>query len=298
MERQRKPRLNQKFKEVPVSLDWLPPNDFSLALKKPNQQRQATTYKLEFSQIHWQSFIPAILLLFVVLAGQIWLSDVNFRPFPAETALLEVVLNHKAGYPLRETATTLEPELGLTSPTRLILEIDGQTQWDQSYQPQGKDGRVVAFEQTQFDPGEHHLRLTMFDRPGQLEGQILFDELVLFENHGILDLSFSDAPLQSDPVAGRKLFFESSLEASASCHVCHSIEPGEVVVGPSLAGVATRAAERVPGLNAEDYLRESILHPDAYVVEGFPAGQMLPDLGKKLSSDQIDNLVAFLLTLK
>ena len=36
---------------------------------------------------------------------------------------------------------------------------------------------------------------------------------------------------------------------------------------PSLAGVGTRAADRVPGMTAEEYLRESILYPSAYVVE-------------------------------
>ena len=49
-------------------------------------------------------------------------------------------------------------------------------------------------------------------------------------------------------------------------------------------------------MSAEEYLRQSILEPDAYIVEGFPAGQMLPNLGEILSPQQIDDLVAFLLT--
>ena len=86
--------------------------------------------------------------------------------------------------------------------------------------------------------------------------------------------------------------------ASASCHVCHSLDVDEIKVGPSLAGIATQATSRAPGMTAEEYLRESILDPDAYIVEGFPAGLMLPDLEENLSPEQIDNLVAFLLTLK
>ena len=68
-------------------------------------------------------------------------------------------------------------------------------------------------------------------------------------------------------------------------------------MGPSLYGVATRAATRIPGMAAEDYLRESILDPDAFVVDGFPAGQMLPIYEERLSTEEIDALVAFLMTL-
>jgi hypothetical protein len=52
------------------------------------------------------------------------------------------------------------------------------------------------------------------------------------------------------------------------------IESGEVIVGPSLANVASRASEHKPGLSAEEYIRESILDPNAYIVEGFSDGMM------------------------
>ena len=60
---------------------------------------------------------------------------------------------------------------------------------------------------------------------------------------------------------------------------------------------AIRAETRVPGLTAEEYLYESIVDPDAYVVDGFRAGQMLPIYEDRLSPDQIDALVTYLLTL-
>jgi len=76
------------------------------------------------------------------------------------------------------------------------------------------------------------------------------------------------------------------------------LEPGEDLVGPSFAGVATRAVDRIPEMSVEEYLRQSILEPEAYVVEGFPSGLMVPNLGETLTEAQIDDLVAFLLTLK
>lgn len=83
----------------------------------------------------------------------------------------------------------------------------------------------------------------------------------------------------------------------AMCSTCHSLEPNVVVVGPSLAGVASRAAARVPGEDAATYLRTSIVNPSAYIVPGF-VDAMQKNFGTTLTGDQIDDLIAFLLTLQ
>lgn len=98
--------------------------------------------------------------------------------------------------------------------------------------------------------------------------------------------------------AGKELFSQPTIGSSPGCSTCHSLEPGTIIVGPSLAGVGSRAAERVPGMSAEEYIRQSILEPDAYVVEGFNAGVMPKNFGDILTEEQLDNLVAFLLSLK
>lgn len=98
----------------------------------------------------------------------------------------------------------------------------------------------------------------------------------------------------TDPVASGRYWFS---RPPANCATCHSLEPEVIVVGPSLAGVAMRALTRVPGQSAEDYLRTSLLHPGDYVVEGF-GNVMAQNLGDVLSSEQINNLIAFLLTLE
>ena len=88
------------------------------------------------------------------------------------------------------------------------------------------------------------------------------------------------------------------MSAQAGCQICHSLEPGRQLVGPSLAGIASTARSRVPGQSAEEYLRQSIIEPDAYVVEGYRSGQMLPIYEEQLSADEIEALVQFLLTLE
>ena len=69
----------------------------------------------------------------------------------------------------------------------------------------------------------------------------------------------------------------------------------EIFSGPSFQSISSRAGDRVPGLSAAEYLRQSIVDPSAHVVEGFV--DIMPiSIGFLLSEEDIDNLVAFLLT--
>ncbi|MCB0005563.1 MAG: c-type cytochrome [Anaerolineales bacterium] len=90
---------------------------------------------------------------------------------------------------------------------------------------------------------------------------------------------------------------------NAGCGACHEIGPlGESgKVGPNLSNIGNTAADRVPGMSAEDYLRQSILEPNAHVVPDCPnnpcpSGAM-PDYSTRLSAEQVDTLVDFLLSM-
>ena len=107
-------------------------------------------------------------------------------------------------------------------------------------------------------------------------------------------------PVTGDAGRGKELFNKTVIgpKSAPGCVTCHSLEPGKTLVGPSLAGIAGQAGTRVSGKSAEEYLRESIVNPNAFVVEGFPSGVMYQNYGKELSEQEIADLVAFLLTLK
>ena len=63
-----------------------------------------------------------------------------------------------------------------------------------------------------------------------------------------------------------------------------------------MLGIAERAGERIPGMSAEDYLRQSIVSPGAHYVEGFTSKHMPMDYADRLSEQDINDIVAFLLT--
>lgn len=81
--------------------------------------------------------------------------------------------------------------------------------------------------------------------------------------------------------------------ASAGCGGCHTFakagSDGEV--GPPLDDLAP-AAEKA-GMGVADYVRQSIVDPNAVVVEGFQPGVMPQTFGDSLSSDELDALVAY-----
>lgn len=106
----------------------------------------------------------------------------------------------------------------------------------------------------------------------------------------------SGAVGSGNPIEGEMLFNQLTLAAAPGCAACHSLQPGVRMVGPSMADAATVASGAVDGLSAEEFLRQSIVEPDAYITEGFMPGLMPQDYGSTLSIQQIDDLVAFLLT--
>ncbi|MCL4303892.1 MAG: c-type cytochrome [Anaerolineae bacterium] len=104
-----------------------------------------------------------------------------------------------------------------------------------------------------------------------------------------------------NPERGREIFETGGgiISVENSCSQCHSLD-GTVKehgsAGPSFQGISERASNRAPELAAVEYLRQSIVDPNAYVVEGFSSNRMPKAYKFFLSEEEIEDLVAFMLT--
>lgn len=115
----------------------------------------------------------------------------------------------------------------------------------------------------------------------------------------------AEAPAGASASNGEELYRMTTIgdAAAPGCITCHNLEPTDdplqpSPVGPSHYGVADRAATYIEGMGAAEYLRESIVEPNAHIVEGFTQGVMYQNYATDLTDQQIDDLVAFLLTLE
>ena len=110
-----------------------------------------------------------------------------------------------------------------------------------------------------------------------------------------------------NPIALGERVFRS---AQPACTSCHSIAPGVNMAGPSLAGVAQRAATQLQdpaykgrAKDAAAYLREAVVEPSAHIAAGGTYGAggvsfMPATYGQSLQPQQVEQLVAYLATLK
>jgi heme/copper-type cytochrome/quinol oxidase subunit 4/mono/diheme cytochrome c family protein len=109
------------------------------------------------------------------------------------------------------------------------------------------------------------------------------------------------APTAGGAAAGQEIFLGKGL-----CSTCHTIEGVSAgILGPALDGIASVAGTRQPGVSAEEYFRESIKEPDAFINEGCVTGAGAPCApgvmaalvtAANLTDAEVDALVAFLMT--
>lgn len=110
---------------------------------------------------------------------------------------------------------------------------------------------------------------------------------------GGTDQPAGEAPEASAPTgeaaAGKAIF------AQQGCGSCHTFAAADStgMIGPDLGKTLERDADRA-GKPLAEFVRESIVQPDAFVAPGFKRGIMPKTFGESLSDEQLADLVAFL----
>jgi cytochrome c oxidase subunit 2 len=86
---------------------------------------------------------------------------------------------------------------------------------------------------------------------------------------------------------------EAVFLGASGCGGCHTLTKAGTkgTVGPNLDNIAADA--KTAGESVPDYVRESIVDPNKYIVKGFPANVMPGNFGTSLSKKDLDALVAY-----
>jgi len=101
-----------------------------------------------------------------------------------------------------------------------------------------------------------------------------------------------------DTLNGQALFNTFQDAANYACSNCHLPDSEETNIGPGLLNIKDRAASRVPGQSAAEYIYQSIIDPLAYIVEGFDPELMPKNWQEIYTQLEIFDIVAYLLTLE
>jgi cytochrome c oxidase subunit 2 len=88
--------------------------------------------------------------------------------------------------------------------------------------------------------------------------------------------------------------------ATYGCTACHSIN-GDEGVGPTWVGLFGHEVPLADGSTVvadEAYLHQSIVDPNALIVAGFQPGVMPQDFAERLTEEQIQQIIAFIMSLQ
>ena len=86
------------------------------------------------------------------------------------------------------------------------------------------------------------------------------------------------------------------LYVSMGCQGCHSLDdPDTILAGPYQGDLHETAGTRVEGLTAEEYVYQSIVAPNEYIVDGYVAGVMPQTFSEQMSEAEIRGLVDWML---
>lgn len=124
----------------------------------------------------------------------------------------------------------------------------------------------------------------LFGGWGRSRGTAWFDDVSFSK----ISYETAESAEPGDPERGLAIFQQHPI---AACNRCHKIRDQGGVVGPPLDGIAAR--------KTRDYLYESLVDPNRTIAEGYPLqASPMPPMGVLLNKQQLEDLMAYLMTLR
>ena len=280
----RSPHVPKRWAGVATE-DWVSPGELVDAVAHPNAHP-------DVDATQWVSGRRTVGAVAVVVASILAVAFATRAPYRGgdDEAGVLVIVDHTPGFQLK----------GLPGPTgnpgdrvEVVTRVDGVELARSAVPVSGPT--AIGVVEVDLEPGTRTISIALAERSGETGSEaVVYDGTVELASAQRLVVSAVDIPPPAGVEQGRDLF----ASRLAACDVCHSTDPGDDGVGPSLAGIGDRAESRIPGLDAEAYLRQSILDPDAYIVDGYRSGQMLDIYADRLGVEQLDALIEYLMSLR
>jgi hypothetical protein len=101
-----------------------------------------------------------------------------------------------------------------------------------------------------------------------------------------------------DATHGEALFNQFVDQVSFACATCHHFNSEDRLIGPGLLNIGPRSETRVAGETAEQYIHQSIVNPSAFLVPDYPDGLMPQIYAEVFTEQDIQDIIAYLFTLK
>jgi len=189
--RHRLPRLNRDYVEAPITAVWAAPNEFVHALNEPPKTKQEdgkivpdylASRRLKWP-ITWRNYGAALALLAIVMLVQILLTRLPFNHYPDEPTAVQIVISD----PTEPYGHYLNEEAIASGDTRISLAIDGETVFEQTYDPTAvlSKNPPPIYSHVRVDKGERAIQLVVFNGDSTL---VLFDKSVVMKPREILNL--------------------------------------------------------------------------------------------------------------
>lgn len=265
--------------------------------RRPNGPKVQQISHNTYLEVAW-SVIPTILVIFIFLWGVKGFMDMAVAPKGAQ----EIYVSAKKwswSFQLTVDGQSFNTtnEIGVMKDTPVKLIMSSQDVIHSFYVPNFRIKQDVVpgrystlwFQATQ--SGENHIFCTEYCGK---DHSIMQAKVIVFDNAEEYQKWVAKWK-PSDEVSatyGEKLYKQNA------CMGCHSVD-GSKVVGPTFKGIWGREEAIVGGTKVtvdESYVRESILEPNAKVVEGYPPA--MPSYKGQLKDNQILSLIEYMKTLK
>ncbi len=124
-------------------------------------------------------------------------------------------------------------------------------------------------------------------------------------------IPFQDTPSKGSPYGDGAVIAEPAqptgeprppqeLFATMACSGCHVLDQPQTdtnrgAVGPNMGNLAEEAGQFVAGQTGEEYVHNSIVNPNDFIVPGYQPNIMPQNFAERMSEDEINGMVAWLL---